>query len=281
MKKRSGERCASRNCPGLASHYRNVSGMALRIVLSCLCLSFGCPSTFALITQPPKGGVEFVSTERRDRLFIMIDPVNGPAKEITEVPGSGGRIPAGVPPRVSGLYELPSVKLIYSLDGWSHLDRPRYGDLEMRFVIREVWNSPKNGIIQATKPNDEGQWPPGLALYDRGKLVRYFYAEEIWKAYTDIECFEVSTISYPVDYDFDDAATSWTIRTQPRGPSFLFGQPPWYSEKWVFNARTGEVISFRAVDWLLWASSALVALLTAGIWFLVRRRMRMVRGASN
>ena len=255
--------------------------MILRTVLSYLFLTFGSSSTFAVITQPPKGGVAFLQTERGDRLFIMIDPVNGPAQEITEIRRPGGKIPAPVPPRVSGLYELPSVRLIYSLDGWSHLERPQYGDIEMRFVVREVWNLPMDGKIRAAMPNDAPQWPPGLALYDAGKLVRYFASDEIWKAYTGWECFEHSTTSYPLAYRFNDAAMSWTIKTQPRGPGILFGQPKWYSEKWVIDAPTGEVISFRAVDWLLWATCALAVLLAAGIWFYLRRKKRTVPGTAS
>ncbi len=256
--------------------------MSVRAVPFFLCLTVGCSSTSALITQAPRGGVEFISTERRDRLFIMIDPINGPAKEITEISRFGEKIPASVPPRVSGLYELPSVKLIYSLDGWSHLDRPRYGDIEMRFVAREIWNSPKDGTIQAAMPDNKPQWPPGIALYDTGKLVRYFAPNEFWKAYTELDCFNFSsTLSYPLDFRFDDAAMTWTIKTQPRGPGFLYGQPPWYSEKWVINAQTGEVVSFRAVDWLLWAAGTLAILSVGGVWFILRRRKRMASLTAN
>jgi len=121
------------------------------------------------------------------RVLVLIDPALGPAAQAKKF---GEKIIPPYPVDHAGVYDYPSFELIQLLEGWSHLERPNIANPDMRFILRDVFDPPVSGKFQsAVRGKDPSQWPPGLALYDEGKLVRYFPSEDIFLKYMDLHCF--------------------------------------------------------------------------------------------
>lgn len=252
--------------------------MFFRSVLFCLSL-LALPCRAVITTGPKEPYVcHFWEGLLEHRVLILIDPVLGPAPQITKF---GKKISPPHPIDHAGVYEYPSFKLIYRLDGWSHFEEPCIGDQEMRFLLREVWDPPVGGKI-LPPGKTPGQFPPGLALYDGGKLVRYFPPEDIYRKYRDEACFHFDTVfSYSSYFPrFDPGRAAWRIETLWRGPALLNGFPECYKESMIIDARTGDMLDFSSVDWLQRGAWTLVTAVAVGIIFWKRRKSRIMSEAA-
>src|SRR6478609_507359 len=102
-------------------------------------------------TPEPGAGYACFFGERKDRVAVLIDPALGTEPKITRFTGEQVRGAAEgtgdiVPPspiNVAGLYEYPSFKLVYALEGWSHKEWPHFAGTEMRYLLRDVWDPPE------------------------------------------------------------------------------------------------------------------------------------------
>jgi len=249
--------------------------MALRL---CLILLLTAWSAGAYVLGSPEGPASCLRPAR-DRMLILIDSSAGPKPGITTVWNWHENITLPKPVNSSGLYEYPSCKLIYPLEGWSKFEMPYIGG-NGRFLLRRVLWLTDDGQIVFRPPGGKRASFQGLALYDEGRLVRHFKTEEIFKKYGDH--FIVATAG-PEDRDvfvceFDDAISAWQITTQHRGPYFTDEKRlRWYWESYTWDARTGEILSSSQVDWILWAACAAGALVAGFLVLLLRRQRRRRR----
>ncbi len=216
----------------------------------------------------------------RDRILILVDPAAGPNPEIKTAWNWNWQREITLPKPVaaSGLYEYPSCKLIYPLEGWSKFEMPETGG-KGRFLLRVVrWLTEDGRIL----PPPAGKPVPfGLALYDGGRLVRHFKEEEIFEKYADELMF--STTASGADRNgyesgFDEGIQAWRITTQRRGPEFFQRSLlRCYWESYTWDARTGKVLSSWRVDWILWGSGLVLVLVTGTLLLILRHRRKKRR----